>query len=203
MGDQYQQQFINKLQHIYSFEGDYMSQEQQERVTIRKQHSSYKLHRQGLSSVLDQIWIHQSDNHYRSEEEDTAVLDQDTILVYRHGEFYETLVRIKTYCKNSPTPLPTDENCKQYYDVVMVHSYDQERLEQLLTQTRHCATVNDWNLTKSSIMARGAFVLDHAKTCFYFMSNDRLSILQHRTKLIPRLAILDEFQDRCFLGAMM
>lgn len=202
IGERYRHQYILNLQNTKTFEGNYMNHDKSERSTITKYQETYRWHRQGTSSIMDTSWIRSGTNQYTSDQ-GRAELEGDTIRLYNHDTLMATFSRMTEYCKVRITPVPTDDNCKKYYDTVMVTPSDQEELSIVLSKKRYCATLNDWNLNTSIVMAKGVFVLDHEKTCFYYVSNDRLTILQHRTEIIPRLASIDEFYDRDFMGAMM
>ena len=181
-----------------------MNHDQSKLNTISKQDHTYYVHLQGTSSFMDTLWTHKPNtNQYISADQEVAIHDGDIILLYQNDTLINTLTRIKEYCKERVTPIPTYDNCKQYYDTVMVTPFEQYELSTLLSKKRYCATLNDWNLNTYTVMAKGVFVIDHAKTCFYYVSSDRLAILKHNTEIIPRLASIDEFYDRDFMGAMI
>lgn len=211
--------YHNQINQI-EIEGIYMNESMTQRSEIYKDNTYYRHHKQNTSSVVDILWeevptkcmCHHNPCtcpktfHDLSNQHKKAIVTLSSIHIYEDDKCIETLQRSTTVCPISPTPPPSKATL-HLYEIVSIKPEEQEQFITVLNNKRVCATQNDWNLTNTSILVKGFFIMDSAGTCFYTVSNEQMEIVlssyEKIPSIMPRIISINEIENRTFLGAMI
>jgi hypothetical protein len=217
IGNTYQRAYYQHQTQQIEIEGIYMNEDNSQRSVLHKENNHYRHHKQNTSNVVDIFWeevkqpcvcnqkqcvcpkqLRDLSNDYKK-----AIVSISSIDIYEDDTHIETLHRSTIMCPISATP-PPSKSTLHLYEIVTIVEEQREELIPLLNSKRVCASQNDWNLTVTSFLVRGFFIIDTAGTCFYTVSNDQMEvILLWKEEIVPRVISIDELRDRTFLGSMI
>ena len=184
--------FINRAEHLrYQF-------------TQIGNTNTFNFHCHGTSNSADELIVFQPEtDRYIISENSYAILLDPILKIYEDDKITE-LIRLEN--ETVPTYIvPTIENVETEYEFVQIIEDDLDEFDQQIHEKLIDATFNDWCLYKGpeNYLAKGIFIMDKNKVCFFYIPIDTIHKLESIKKEIQVRKIgIEEMKNLFFMGCL-
>jgi hypothetical protein len=192
----------------HTIQGVFMNNEKSQRNVFKQLSKDvYERRRQGTSRIHDQTWTRMNDRYVLSLD-CYAILERDTLTIYENELPIETLHRCKEECKPMTSNPPTYDTIKSDFMIAAVPEEQQDELATYLTQEKHCACINEWNVpigpTSDSFMSKGLFLTNKKQTSFFFIQPNNAFTLIETFPDIKQVELdVSRFKKMAFAGSLI